>query len=121
MQNKDIILIEDVAQAIGTKIEDKMSGSIGDFSIFSFHSHKNITTLGEGGMLVVEDEDLAIEIPKLRHNGHCDFDYTREEFWKPAMGNLDVTYVSDDLLLPNNFCITETQCTLNITIKSRSK
>ena len=119
MQNKEIFLIEDVAQAIGTKIKDKMSGSYGDFSIFSFHSHKNITTLGEGGMLVVGDKNLATEIPKLRHNGHCDFNYTREEFWKPAMGNLDVTYVDDDLLLPNNFCITETQCALGTSLLDR--
>ena len=118
LQNKEIFLIEDVAQAIGTKIKDKMSGSYGDFSIFSFHSHKNITTL-RGGMLVVGDKNLATEIPKLRHNGHCDFNYTREEFWKPAMGNLDVTYVDDDLLLPNNFCITETQCALGTSLLDR--
>lgn len=119
LQNKEIFLIEDVAQAIGTKIKDKMSGSYGDLSIFSFHSHKNITTLGEGGMLVVGDKSLATEIPKLRHNGHCDFNYTREEFWKPAMGNLDVTYVDDDLLLPNNFCIAETQCALGSSLLDR--
>ena len=35
-KHKKILLIEDVAQAIGTKIRNKMTGTFGDFSIFSF-------------------------------------------------------------------------------------
>ena len=42
-------------------------------AIFSFHSHKNLTTLGEGGMLVVKDPKLAALVPALRHNGHCGY------------------------------------------------
>ena len=119
LDEKKIILIEDAAQAIGTKLEDKSVGTYGDFSIFSFHSHKNITTLGEGGMLVVNNSEIAKEIPKLRHNGHCDFENDRENYWQPAMGNLDISMIKGDIFFPNNFCISETQCSLGLVLLDR--
>ena len=64
-------IIEDAAQVLGVEIDGKKAGSFGDFGVFSFHSHKNITTLGEGGMLVVREKNLASIVPQLRHNGHC--------------------------------------------------
>ena len=48
----NILLIEDAAQAMGTSVDGKKSGAFGDIGIFSLHSHKNITTLGEGGVIV---------------------------------------------------------------------
>ena len=39
-------------------------------SVFSFHQQKNMTTLGEGGMLVVNNKKFQKYIPGLRHNGH---------------------------------------------------
>lgn len=50
----NIILIEDAAHAIGAFYKQQALGTFGDFSIFSFHSTKNITT-GQGGMLVVNN------------------------------------------------------------------
>ncbi len=55
-KDNNILLIEDVAQAMGTEINGQKAGTFGDFGVFSFHSHKNMTTLGEGGMLVVKDK-----------------------------------------------------------------
>lgn len=108
----NIILIEDVAQAMGTEINGKKAGTFGDFSIFSFHSHKNITTLGEGGMLAVKEQKYADIIPMLRHNGHCTFLYDREHYWTPAMGNLDLPDLDGHYLLPNNYCLGEVECAL---------
>ena len=48
-----LLVIEDAAQALGVEIDGKKAGTYGHFGVFSFHSHKNISTLGEGGMLVV--------------------------------------------------------------------
>ena len=70
-KERGLILIEDAAQSIGADINGIKSGAWGDMAIFSFHSHKNLTTLGEGGMLVVKDPKLAALVPALRHNGHC--------------------------------------------------
>jgi len=47
-----LTLIEDAAQAIGSRWQGKALGSIGDFGAISFHDTKNITS-GEGGLLLV--------------------------------------------------------------------
>jgi pyridoxal phosphate-dependent aminotransferase EpsN len=47
----DVTLIEDAAESLGSTFKDKMSGTLGDFGIFSFNGNKIITTSG-GGMLL---------------------------------------------------------------------
>ena len=42
-KDKKIILIEDAAQALGSKYKDKLLGTFGDFATLSFHETKNIT------------------------------------------------------------------------------
>lgn len=51
-------LIEDNAECFLGKYKGRMVGAIGDFASFSFQASKHITT-GEGGMLTVQNEDLA--------------------------------------------------------------
>lgn len=114
-----ILLIEDVAQAMGTQINGKKAGTFGDFGIFSFHSHKNMTTLGEGGMLAVKEKKYADIVPMLRHNGHCGFKEQREHYWIPAMGDLDMPMLDDRMLLPNNYCLGEVECALGIKLLDR--
>ena len=111
-KENNILLIEDVAQAMGTSMEGKKAGTFGDFGVFSFHSHKNITTLGEGGMLVVQDKKFADLIPMLRHNGHCGWDIERPNYWTPAMGNVDLPRLDGEYLMPNNYCLGEVECAL---------
>ena len=48
-------LIEDAAESLGATFRGKMTGTFGDFGIYSFNGNKIITTSG-GGMLVSEDE-----------------------------------------------------------------
>ena len=55
----ELLVIEDAAQALGVVVDNRMVGTYGDFGIFSFHAQKNITTLGEGGMLIVKDPEMA--------------------------------------------------------------
>lgn len=50
LKNKNIYLIEDCAQAHGSKYKNKPVGSFGDISCFSFYTTKHMTT-GEGGIL----------------------------------------------------------------------
>ena len=119
---KGLIVIEDAAQSIGAEVAGKKSGSFGDMAIFSFHSHKNFTTLGEGGMLYVRDPELAALVPALRHNGHCGYPGERPDYWKPAMGNVDMPHMPGDpdaLLWPNNYCLGEIECALGIKLLDR--
>jgi len=118
-QERGLIVVEDAAQALGVEINGKMAGTFGDFGIFSFHSHKNITTLGEGGMLTVKDDEIAKILPMLRHNGHCSFNYDREAYWKPAMGNVDLPVLNNEFLWPNNYCLGEVECALGFKLIDR--
>lgn len=56
-KKRDLFLIEDCAEAIGTLYKGKHVGTFGDISTFSFFGNKTITT-GEGGMVVTNDETL---------------------------------------------------------------
>lgn len=87
-KQKNIFLIEDCAQSLGAKFKGKHCGTFGDIGCFSFHSQKNLTTLGEGGMMVVKNNDLAKHVKGLRLNGHAPFNYN-DEYWLPAMSNVD--------------------------------
>ena len=57
-KNYDLKIVEDVAQAFGSKFDKKKLGTIGDIGCFSFHPRKSITT-GEGGMVTTNDDLLA--------------------------------------------------------------
>ena len=114
---KKIILIEDCAQSLGSKIKNKYVGTFGDMSIFSFHQQKNMTTLGEGGMLVVNNKKFQKYIPGLRHNGHRPY-RNKKKYWKPAMVN-----VYEDLngVTPFNFPMTEIQACAGYYLLDRVK
>ena len=118
-REKGLLLIEDTAQAIGCEVAGKRAGSFGDMAIFSFHSHKNLTTLGEGGMLYVRDPALWKLVPMLRHNGHCDYHFDRPDYWKPAMGNVDVPMLGERMLMPANLCLGEIECALGAKMLDR--
>ena len=62
----NLILIEDAAEQIGQKFNNKMVGSFGDVSCFSFYSNKNITC-GEGGMILTNSKKL-FEYYKVNRN-----------------------------------------------------
>ncbi|USK31661.1 aminotransferase class I/II-fold pyridoxal phosphate-dependent enzyme [Bacillus sp. F19] len=55
----DVPIIEDAAESLGSTYNNRMSGTIGKFGIYSFNGNKIITTSG-GGMLVSDDEDALI-------------------------------------------------------------
>ncbi|MDR2076301.1 MAG: DegT/DnrJ/EryC1/StrS family aminotransferase [Desulfovibrio sp.] len=111
-RERRILVVEDACQAIGADIDGVRAGNFADFGVFSFHSHKNLTTLGEGGMLTVKDDTLADLVPLLRHNGHCPFAFEREDYWIPAMGNVDLPELEGERLWPANFCLGEVECAL---------
>jgi len=56
-EKHNLIVIEDVAQAVGGTYKGRFLGTIGDCGCFSFQYHKTITA-GEGGMIVTNDERL---------------------------------------------------------------
>ena len=59
-------IIEDAAEVHGQKYKNRMCGSLGDIGIFSFYPNKHITT-GEGGMVLMNDENLYKKCRSLRN------------------------------------------------------
>ncbi|MDP8256049.1 MAG: DegT/DnrJ/EryC1/StrS family aminotransferase [Candidatus Alcyoniella australis] len=69
-QRYDVALVEDAAQAIGTRdAAERMAGSIGLLACFSFFPSKNLGGLGDGGMITTDDELLAQRLRALRSHG----------------------------------------------------
>lgn len=67
-REREIPVIEDAAEAVGSEFGGKKAGSFGDAGVFSFHGSKTLTT-GEGGMLVTDREDLIRRASVLRDHG----------------------------------------------------
>ena len=112
----NIYVIEDCAQALGSSYKGKKCGTFGHIAIYSFHAQKNITTLGEGGMIITNMPEFVEKIPGLRHNGHRGYPDDREHYWKPAMVNVDFDIEN---VWPHNFSIGEIQCAVGINLMKR--
>jgi perosamine synthetase len=100
----DIAVIEDAAHAFGATYKGRKVGTIGTFGGYSFHEVKNITSLGEGGLLV-SNESLGEQFSKARF---CGLDFSKQiKNWL-----YDVTALRDRFgnpVGPCNFSVTEAQ------------
>ena len=67
----NLFLIEDAAQAHGAQYHNQMVGSMGDMACFSFYPTKNMTT-GEGGMITTDNDELAEAARMLRSHGESE-------------------------------------------------
>lgn len=66
----NIPVIEDGAQAIGCQYKDgRKVGSIGLMGCYSFYPTKNLGGFGDGGLVVTNDEALAIKLKQMRNHG----------------------------------------------------
>ena len=68
-ERHDLVVIEDAAQAIGARYQDKVVGSIGLVGCLSFYPTKNLGAYGDAGMAVTDDADTAARIDLLRQQG----------------------------------------------------
>lgn len=80
-KDHDLFVIEDCAEAIGSKYKDKMVGTFGDISTFSFFGNKTITT-GEGGMVVTNDETLQDRVFHFKGQGLA----KHRQYWHDVIG-----------------------------------
>ena len=65
-----IRIVGDAARACGASYRDTKVGAQGWATVFSFQSKKLMTTLGEGGMVTTNDDDLAGRLDRMRSFGH---------------------------------------------------
>lgn len=99
-------IVEDAACALGTEFNNKKTGTFGDLGCFSFHPRKAITT-GEGGVIVTNNDELAVKVKSLRNHGiqiidgKMDFsaaglNYRMTDF-QGVLGLEQLKYLEDDI------------------------
>lgn len=97
-----IFLIEDCAEALGTKFKKKVVGTFGDIGTFSFFANKTITT-GEGGMCVTNDKKIEKKLRIIRDHGMD----PKKKYWHIEKGfnhrltNIQATIGIDQLNMIN--------------------
>jgi len=87
---REIAIVEDAAEAIGSAYKGRKAGSFGEAGVFSFHGSKTLTT-GEGGMLVTNRQDLYERALFLRDHGRKPGDkmfFNTEVAYKYRMSSL---------------------------------
>jgi dTDP-4-amino-4,6-dideoxygalactose transaminase len=67
-RQRGLPVIEDAAHALPTTYKNRLVGTIGDLTAFSFYATKTMTT-GEGGMVTTEREDYAARIKRMSLHG----------------------------------------------------
>jgi dTDP-4-amino-4,6-dideoxygalactose transaminase len=68
-KDKDILFIEDAAQALGSSLHNIKAGTIGEASVYSFNSNKVIAGINGGGVVLTDNEDIAKRIKMIRRHG----------------------------------------------------
>ena len=98
----NLFVIEDAAQAIDSYYTDKNGitkplGSIGHLSAFSFHETKNIMA-GEGGMLVINDEQFMARAEIIREKGTNRSAFFRGEIDKYGWVDMGSSFLPSDII-----------------------
>ncbi len=73
---RDLILLEDAAHGLGGSLGDRHLGTFGLAGAYSFFSNKNLP-VGEGGMVVTDDDEVAARIKLLRSHGMTSLTWDR--------------------------------------------
>ncbi len=87
-QTHGLKLIEDCAQAHGAMYHGRMVGSFGDLSTFSFYPTKNLGAIGDGGMVICNDGELARKLRLLRQYGWDVPQHSLVEGWNSRLDPL---------------------------------
>jgi len=66
---RDLIVIEDAAQAQGARYKGRRAGSLGHAAGTSFYPGKNLGALGDGGAVLTNDDTIAVKVRQLRNYG----------------------------------------------------
>ena len=80
-QARGVFLVEDCAEAIGTRYRGRHVGGFGDIGTFSFFGNKTITT-GEGGMVVSNDRTMHERMVHYKGQGLA----AHREYWHDVIG-----------------------------------
>lgn len=105
-QEYGLKIIEDSCEAIGATYKGQSAGRLGDYGVFAFYPNKQMT-VGEGGVIVTDDDDAAATMRALRNQGrapgdtwlqhtHLGYNYRLDEM-SAALGKVQVSRLDEML------------------------
>jgi len=68
-KQRNLVLVEDCAQALGAEYHGRRAGRWGDFGCFSFYPTKNLAAAGDAGLITTTSGDYDKVLRMLRHHG----------------------------------------------------
>ena len=92
----NLIVVEDAAQGVMSSYKGKALGAIGDYGCFSFHETKNYS-MGEGGAILIQDEDKIEAAEIIREKGTDRSKYFRGQIDKYTWQNFGSSYLPSDM------------------------
>ncbi|MBD3362736.1 dTDP-4-amino-4,6-dideoxygalactose transaminase [Candidatus Dojkabacteria bacterium] len=95
-QKHGLMIVEDAAQAVMSKYKGKYLGTIGDLATYSFHETKNYTC-GEGGLLMINNEQLIERAEIVREKGTDRSKFFRGEIDKYSWVDIGSSYLPSEL------------------------
>ena len=93
----NLYVIEDAAQGIYAKYKDKFLGTIGDLGAFSFHETKNLTSGGEGGAIIINNENFLERAEIIREKGTNRCKFFRGEVDKYMWVDIGSSFLMNDI------------------------
>jgi dTDP-4-amino-4,6-dideoxygalactose transaminase len=95
--NYNLFVIEDAAQGMMSKYKNKLLGSIGHLGTFSFHETKNYTSGGEGGLLIINDDQFIDRAEIIREKGTNRSQFFRGQIDKYTWIDIGSSYLMSDI------------------------
>lgn len=92
----DLYVIEDAAQGVMSTYKGKQLGTIGDLGVYSFHETKNYS-MGEGGALLIDNEDFAERAEIIREKGTDRSKFFRGQIDKYSWVDIGSSFLPSEL------------------------
>jgi perosamine synthetase len=80
-RENELLVIEDCAEAFGSRLHGRAAGTLGDVACFSFYGNKTITT-GEGGLVATSSPAIHKRVVSYKGQGLADY----REYWHDKLG-----------------------------------
>ena len=109
LKGRDITLIEDAAQALGSKINNLNGGEQGDLSCISFDPTKIVSAFGTGGIILTDKQEYYNKLTKLIHHGRNEIGEFEILGYNSKISELNAAIINlqlenlDSILERNNF------------------
>ena len=95
-----LLIIEDAAQAFGSRFLDYQPGNLSDIACFSFHPLKNLNAAGDGGLIATNNYDLIEKINIMKNHGQISRNISNEFGFVSRLDSIQAAILSiklDDL------------------------